>query len=660
MRGKEKSVAAGPNAYRQAWRNLRGALVMAGLFSAAINVLMLTGSVYMLQVYDRVLSSGSIATLQGLFVIVVVLYAFLGLYEFLRTRLMTRAALRLDLTVGPEAFRVWMRSASGLETITPRDGSLRNDEPLRDLETLRGFLSGPAVMGLFDAPWVPLYFLILFMIHPWLGLVTLAGGAVVAMVAYLGRAMSARDMGEAMGMEAHERTFGEYARRSAEEVETLGMLGRIGMLWRNIHVAALVAGQRAGNINEAVSAFSKSFRMLLQSATLTVAALLVLDRQITGGMIVASSIIAGRALAPIDQIIGQWRAISRALVAHRRLDAYFQNRPAEPARIDLPAPTGQITVTRLTKMVPGAAPLSDRGRILNQVSFRLEAGDGLGVIGNSASGKSTLARLIVGAWRADAGEVRLDGATPDQWNPEVLGQSVGYLPQTLDLLPGTIRDNIARFDTTASDDAVIEAAKLAGVHEMILHLPAGYATRLGGAERPLSGGQIQRIGLARALFGNPRLIVLDEPNSNLDVSGDNALAQAIATMRERGSTVIVMAHRPSALAAVNKVLILHAGTVAAFGNKEEVLVAAMQGSETGAPPRPPVPTSGSQSSADHGEAQTAPMQTAAIRTGGKVRSDTKSMHIVSGLDVGTSSPGHVPVFRSVAMGKNHQTPSPGR
>lgn len=576
MQDSGKARIMAPNVYRAAWRQLRSSLILAAVFSAVINVLMLTGSIYMLQVYDRVLSSGSVATLQGLFTVVVVLYVFLGLYEFLRARSLSRAAVRLDLAVGAEAFRTWL---GGAVARNQADETMRPEEPLRDLDIIRSFLSGPAIMGLFDAPWIPLYFGILFMIHPWLGVLTLAGAVIVALAAWAGRVMTRQGLGQSMAMDASERQFAEAARRSAEVVSALGMLGRVGGLWRRMHIAALAAGQGAGDTSEVVSAFSKSFRMLLQSATLSVAAILVIDQKITGGMIVASSIIAGRALAPIDQIIGQWRSLGRALVAHRRLIEYFDRRAPEPARISLPDPTGQITVSRLTKLVPGGTAKTDRPRILTQVSFDLVPGDGLGVIGNSASGKSTLARLLVGAWNPDGGEIRLDGATPDQWEPEVLGRAIGYLPQQVEMLPGSIRDNIARFDGAAPDEAVIAAARLAGVHDMILRLPAGYATRLGGPEQPLSGGQIQRLGLARALFGKPKLIVLDEPNSNLDVSGDNALAEAISVMRAAGSTVIVMAHRPSAIAAVNKVLILHGGMVAAFGDKAEVLTAAIQGAD---------------------------------------------------------------------------------
>ena len=598
------AAAKALNKYRAALRGLNGTFWIVGLFSAGSNLLMLTGSVYMLQVYDRVLGSGSLATLAGLFTIVVVLYGFLGFYEFIRARIMSRASLSLDLALGAEAFRVWLASSGGRDQgAEPGSASGPSAEPMRDLGIVRGFLASPAALGLFDVPWIPLYFGILFLIHPWLGILTAAGAAIVALAATAGRVMTRRALNLSMMQDSAERQFGEAARRSGEVVDALGMQGRLAALWRQMHVAALASGQSAGDTNEVVSAFSKSFRMLLQSATLSVGALLVIEQKMTGGMIVASSIIAGRALAPIDAMIGHWRSIGKALEAHRSLLAYFDRIPPDKPRIALPPPTGQITVTRLTKLVPGTASQPDRPRILTQVSFQLAPGDGLGVIGNSASGKSTLARLLVGAWRPDGGEIRLDGATPDQWAPDDLGRAIGYLPQQVEMLPGTIRDNIARFDSTVPDQMVIEAAKLAGVHDMVLRLSAGYATRIGGAEQILSGGQIQRLGLARALFGMPKLIVLDEPNSNLDVSGDNALAQAIMAMRQQGSTVIVMAHRPSAIAAVNKVLILHGGTVAAFGRKEEVLAAAIQSNEPGqggsqtanlfaalaTAPQPPVP-----------------------------------------------------------------------
>jgi ATP-binding cassette subfamily C protein len=558
------------NPYRRALRGLRGTFVAVALISAAINVLMLTGPLYMLQVYDRVLGSGSVATLQGLFLIVVVLYIFLGIYELLRARLLSRAGYRLDMEVGTAAFRQWVRS--GIPG-SPASGQ----QPLRDLEVMRGFIGGP-ISGLFDLPWIPLYLGILFLIHPWFGFLTLAGAAVVIVMAVLNQALSRQSIKEAMAQESTDRFFTEQSRRSAEAVVALGMQDRIINRWRDMHVAALAKGQPNTERSEFFSAFSKAFRLLLQSALLTLAAWLALRQEISAGMIVASSIISGRALAPVDQVLGQWRVIGRARESHARLMEAMEDADAPAAQVALPAPTGALTVTRLTKNAPGPAPQGgERVRILDRVNFSLSPGDGLGVIGNSAAGKSTLARLIVGAWKPDAGEVRLDGATLDQWRPEELGRHIGYLPQSLDLLPGTIAENISRFDGQASQEQVIEAARIAGVHEMILALPEGYATRV-GSSTPLSGGQIQRIGLARAMFGAPKLIVLDEPNSNLDAYGDDALAQAIIAMRKKGSVVIVMAHRPSAIAAVNKLMILHKGAIAQFGDKEEVLRGVMRSS----------------------------------------------------------------------------------
>ncbi|MEI4233985.1 type I secretion system permease/ATPase [Roseovarius sp. D22-M7] len=560
--------ATSENAYIRALRGLRGTLVLVGVFSAFINLLMLTGPVYMLQIYDRVLSSGSVATLLGLFAIVVVLYAFLGLYEFLRKRLLSRAALRLDARVGEAAFRLALYSA-GPEA---RRSAAPGGQPVRDLEMIRGFMSGGAITGLFDLPWTPLFLGLIFLIHPWLGALTLVGAGVVALAALLNQWLTRGSIRQAMTLDGVERGFVEQARGDVETLHALGMRERLVARWRGLHDAALAAGQVGSDRSEGFGAFSKSFRLLLQSAILTMGAFLALRQEISPGMIIAASIIAGRALAPVDQVIGQWRAIGRAREAHRHLREAFDRLPAEKPRIDLPAPGGDLQVSALTKLAPaGEVPGAEQPRILDRVGFALEAGDGLGVVGNSAAGKSTLARLLVGAWLPDAGQIRLDGATLDQWSPEALGRHVGYLPQSLQMLPGSVAENIARFDPEAQDADIIAAARIAGVHEMILALPDGYATHMDRMTRPLSGGQIQRLGLARAVFGAPRLIVLDEPNSNLDADGDDALAQAIRTMRAQGSVVVVMAHRPSAITAVNKILLLHQGRVAKFGDKDEVL-----------------------------------------------------------------------------------------
>lgn len=565
------------SSYPAALRQIRPALGLAGLFSGVVGLLMLTGSIYMLQVYDRVLGSGSVPTLLGLFGLVVVLYGFLGLYDFLRARILGRAAMRLDQAMSGAVF------ARALDQQTP-DGA----RGLRDLEQLRGFLSGPAVTGLLDAPWVPFYLAILFLVHPLLGWLTLAGAGVVAALAFAAGRLTRGPIRAAAGSDGAERSFTEEARRGAEAIHAMGMGEAVAQVWQGRHRATLAAHQQAAAPSEAISATSRAFRMLLQSAILTMGAYLVLGQEISAGMIVASSILSGRALAPVDQVIGQWRAIGAALGAHGRLHEDFAVADPAPPRVALPAPRGEISVQGLTKFSPAQAgqKLSDRTRMLTQVSFQLQAGDALGVIGHSACGKSTLARILAGVWTADAGELRFDGATPDQWARADLGRAIGYLPQQVVMLPGTIAQNIARFAADPQSDAVMAAARLAGVHEMILKLPQGYDTPLGGGSTPLSGGQMQRLGLARALYGDPNIVVLDEPNSNLDAAGDDALSEAIKALRTRGATVIVMAHRPSAIAAVNKVLLLKSGTVADFGTKQEVLRRA-QGGGAKAEPKPP-------------------------------------------------------------------------
>lgn len=550
------------NAYRQVLRALRGAFVGAGLFSALINVLMLTGSLYMLQVYDRVLASGSVATLQGLLVIVTLAYAFYGFYEFLRSRILSRAAMRLNQQVGPATFRAWLRPNAGQER--------GQTQPLRDLELLRAFLSGPAMGGIFDLPWMPLYLAILFLIHPLLGWLTVGGVLIGVATAVVNHLMTKGATERAMMGEAQSRSFADQGLRQAEAIEAMGMQAGVIARWRMLQGTGLAAGQGASDVTEVTSAFSKAFRLFLQSAILSLGAWLVLRQEMSAGMIIACSVLSGRAMAPADQIIGQWRAISKARVAHGRLAAFFEREAQEPARIRLPAPTGQISVAGLTRLGPPVAA-GERRRLLQQVSFDLAPGEGMGVIGDSASGKSTLARLIVGAWTPDAGEIRLDGATRAQWDSADLGRHIGYLPQVVEMLPGTVRDNISRFDPAVRDADVIDAAKLAGVHEMILALPEGYNTLLGGGLQPLSGGQMQRLGLARAIYGNPRIVVLDEPNSNLDGQGDAALMTAITTLKSRGASVIMMTHRISALSAMDKIMILAQGRPARYGLREAVL-----------------------------------------------------------------------------------------
>jgi len=345
------------------------------------------------------------------------------------------------------------------------------------------------------------------------------------------------------------------------------MQGTVSVRWRHLHNASLAVQQRSGDLSEIFSSASRAFRMLLQSLLLSAGAYLAIKGQISSGMIVATSILSGRALSPVDQVIGSWRTISRAQEAHRALKKGL-GETARRSAVSLPTPKGHITLDGVVKFVPGTEKMLERPRILNLVSFALEPGDGLAVMGNSAAGKSSLARLLVGAWKPDIGDYRLDGATTDQWPADVLGRLIGYLPQSVELLPGTIADNIARFDAEIDKEQLFTAARIAGVHDMILTMPEGYSTRVGDIDHALSGGQIQRLGLARALYGDPKILVLDEPNAHLDSAGDEALRNLIAIMRSRGATVIVMTHRPSVLASVNKVLVLHKGQVAHFGDKD--------------------------------------------------------------------------------------------
>ena len=551
------------SAYARGRAQLKSAFVGAAFLSALVNILMLTGPIFMLQVYDRVLSSGSVPTLVGLFAIVVFAYLFLGLYDLLRTRIMSRAAHRLDETVGRDAFEEWVRAGA--------DPTAQKARPLGDLAVIRGFLASPGMLGIFDLPWVPFYLAIVFFLHPWLGYLALAGAAVVTVLALVNQAVTREPIAEAMGLDAQEAFFLEQAHRNAESVTSMGMLANMREHWRRMHGTGLATAQRGGERGEAFTASSKAFRLLLQSSLLGLGGYLALQGQISAGVIVAASIIAGRALAPIDQVIGQWRNVVRARTAARRLQGVLEAERVEAPDMDLPEPKGVISVNDVVKYAPNSLGQRDRKPVLEGISFRLEPGDALGVIGPSASGKTTLARLLVGAWEADGGDVRLDGAKLSHWPRRTLGRHVGYLPQTLELMAGTVRDNIARFDPEASDEAVVAAAQLADVHDMILQLPEGYATRMSFGTGPLSGGQVQRIGLARALYGMPKFVVLDEPNSNLDAEGDHALSRAIVALREAGSTVVVMAHRPSAIAAVNKLVVLNDGRIADIGPKEEVL-----------------------------------------------------------------------------------------
>lgn len=562
-----------------ALRKSRSTFLSVGLFSAAVNVLMLTGPLFMLQVYDRVLASGSVPTLVALFGLVAALYAFLGLFDFIRNKALARTGYRLDVELAGLAKKAWV--SAGLS------GGGDRLRPVQDLSTLRQFLASNGLPALFDLPWVPVYLAIVWLLHPWLGLLATVGAVVVIIVTGINEWMTKKPIGEAAGWELADNRFGEQANRNAESILAMGMMGDVSRHWQRLRQRALGEAQHAGDIGQSLTAFTKSVRMLLQSGILALGAYLAIYQEITPGTMIAASILAGRALAPVDLAIANWKGFIRARLAHGRLAQALAAVAGETSPVELPEPEGRLKVSGLIKLPPqddkaqtgqkqigqkqiGKAK-ADSKPILQGIDFELEPGDGLGVIGPSASGKSSLARLLTGLWLPDRGVVTLDGARFDQWEKDRLGRFIGYLPQSVSLLPGTIRQNIARFDEEIGDNFIIEAAKLAGVHELILSLPDGYSTDLSKGMHTLSGGQIQRIALARAVLRSPPLVVLDEPNSNLDAEGDAALAQAIARLREQGSCVVVMAHRPSAIAAVNKVLMLDQGRQTAFGPKEEVL-----------------------------------------------------------------------------------------
>lgn len=551
------------NALKDGLRRMRGAFVFVALFSALVNLLMLTGPLFMLQVYDRVLASRSVPTLVVLLAVVIGAFALLGLFDLIRHRILSRSAHALDSDVAPAAFRSWI-----VRSMAPGTPGYR---PLNDLSTLRGFLCSPTVLALFDLPWFPLYIGVVFLLHVKLGLLATAGAVVVIILALLNEAVTRKATADAAKGEIAESRFSDQTHGNAESVLAMGMVSNATRSWRGLRDRALSDMQRASERSEAITATSKAFRLLLQSCILALGAYLAIGQEITPGTIVAASIIAGRALAPIDQTIGGWKMIKRARMARTRLGDYVKTEGARAANpVQLPLPQGNILLRNVTKFAPSGK--TGEGRpILSDVSFDLKPGQGLGVIGPSASGKSTLARLLVGLWMPDRGSVRIDGATFDQWSPEQIGPHIGYLPQQVSLVPGTIGENIARFDPDASHEDIVTAARLARVHEMILGFPDGYETSTDSAISPLTGGQLQRIGLARAAFCSPALVVLDEPNSNLDAEGDAALAEMIHTLRAGGTTVVVMAHRPSAIAAVDTVMVLANGTVADFGEKTDVL-----------------------------------------------------------------------------------------
>jgi len=548
------------NELRAALNASRGAFVAIGIFSFVINLLMLTGPLFMLQIYDRVLTSGSMPTLIAMFILVVGLFVIYGILEIVRSKILVRIGTQLDEKLSGRVFEAVIR-----QSLNPaRDAA--SATALKELDSIRQFLTGSGPNALFDSPWVPIYIGVIFLFHWTLGVLALVGAIMLFIVALLNDILSKKPMQEANIAMTKANYIAEAGRRNAEVISATGMMNNFNNMWKVEHGEALRKQAQASDRAGALSAFSKSLRLLLQSAMLAAGAALAIYQIVTPGVMIAASIILGRALQPVELAIGQWRGFIYARQAYKTLRGLLHVTPVFSQKTSLPIPSGNLVV----KHVRAVAPKTNKP-ILNCKGFSLKSGQVLGIIGPSASGKSTLARILVGVWPMVGGEVRIDGATLDQWHPIERGKFLGYMPQDVELFAGTISQNISRFEPDALSEKVIEAAKNVGVHEMILQLPDGYDTMLDSLGGNISAGQRQRIALARAVFGDPCLIILDEPNSNLDGVGDEALTKAIIGMKERGQTVIVIAHRKTILSAVDVLLVLENGVQTAFGNRDEVL-----------------------------------------------------------------------------------------
>jgi ATP-binding cassette subfamily C protein PrsD len=557
---------------RDALKACREAVGGIAVFSGIINVLMLAGSLYMLQVYDRVLSSRSVSTLVGISLILLAAYVLQGALDTLRSKMLARVGARFDEILSGRIF--------DLVASLPLRGAKQADsmQPIRDLDSIRGFLSGTGPTALFDMPFMPIFFACCFLIHPWIGTMAVGGGIVIVALTLLTEVKSRGPMSDLTKSLAERHVLAETSRRNAEAVRALGMRGFLAERFAEVNSKHVDDGLRASNAASGIGVAAKVFRMILQSSALGLGAYLVIYNEMSGGSMIAGSILMSRALAPIEVAVANWKGFIAARQGYRRLQHILSLVPPQNARLSLPAPKANLTVQDVYIGPPGA-----QLPIVQSVAFQMRAGQGLGLIGPSASGKSTLARALVGVWPSLRGEIRLDGATLDQWEPDDLGRHVGYLPQDVELFEGTVAENIARFRPDASPDSIIAAATAAGAHEMILQLPDGYDTRIGEGGAVLSGGQRQRVALARALYGDPFLVVLDEPNASLDGAGDEALNRAILSVRQRGGVVIVITHRPAALGNVDLVAIMDSGRIKAIGPRDEVLQSVMKRNAAPAP-----------------------------------------------------------------------------
>lgn len=549
---------------RQAGSRLLSAVF---LFSIFVNILMLTGPLFMLQVYDRVLGSRSEETLVALFLLVGILYGLMGVLDYARGRVLARFGARFQVELEARVFdAVMKRSLQPQHRAAPASG-------LRDLETIQAALTSPAMLALFDLPWTPLFVAAIFIFHPTLGWMAVAGGAFLVVLTLLNNWLTRRKTGDAQLASNQAHGFAEQVRLSTEIVRSQGMSHSMALRWHELRGNALEQTIQSSDWTGLFSAMTKAFRLFLQSAMLAVGAWLVLKGEMTAGAMIAGSILLGRALTPIEQTIGQWQLVQRSIAGWRALSDLLQDTPPDKAAMKLPKPVARLEVKEMSVRALGSSRPT-----LSNMSFTVEPGQVLGIIGKSGSGKSTLAKTLLCLVQPAAGEVRLGGATLDQYDADELGSFIGYLPQQVTLFTGSVADNIARMSPKPDDAKIIEAARRANAHDMILSLPDGYKTIVQGQDSQLSGGQRQRIALARAFYNDPVLLVLDEPNSALDGEGSEALNQAVREFKSSNRAVIIMTHRPMAIAECDRLIVIESGRIKADGPRDDVMAAVLRNS----------------------------------------------------------------------------------
>ncbi|WP_247653783.1 type I secretion system permease/ATPase [Labrenzia sp. PHM005] len=540
-----------------AYGKFRAIIFTTFVFSFSINMLLFASPIYMLQIYDRVLGSRNETTLLMISLIILFLLIIYGFLEFIRSRMLVRAGQQFDDVLSESLFS----RAVKLRLSNPKAGA---EFILADGDKIREFLTGTGILAFFDAPWTPVFIVVCFLFHPWLGFLALGGSIIIFSLALINEFATRKPLKEANTASQHANQFAGAVLQNAEVIRSMGMEKALGDRWRDRHGTVLGAQAAASDKAGAILTFQKFFRMTLQSAILGLGAYLAIHQEISPGIMIAASIMMGRALQPLEQGVAQWKTFVAARQAHARLKGLFDSVPGDEQRTELPEPEGVVTVENLSSVLPGT-----RTAFLKNLNFQVNSGETVAVIGPSGSGKSSLIRHLVGVWPAAVGTVRIDGADIAHWNADQLGQHLGYLPQEVRLFAGTIAENISRF-TGGESEAVVKAAQLAGVHDMILRLPDGYETQVGDNGQQLSGGQRQRVGLARAMYGMPRIMILDEPNSNLDSDGENALLEAIKTMKEEKVTVVLVTHKTNLLAICDRVLVMREGMMQAYTTPQEL------------------------------------------------------------------------------------------